>query len=317
MAVSVNAKEEIAISGFTPWDNCTIEGSTITMGSGYKGGAVYLGKDMSQYEYVWIKFTNATGKPNFGITYDEWVKKESWGDVFAATTTVMDGSGIVGIKLDKETVMVKGNAETGGAGIGDVYAQHVQQITIQGQNDKASVTVEGIWFGSTAEFAADGGDVPVRPEAGGSLTMWEGSHVYPAGWTATDVVEARYFDVAAVGDEIYCTITDATEPNFVFKNVGDWSDFTELEAVKTVGDGYVSTKITSNDVLSNLKKNGLRIQGINFTLTKVELKVPVGTGITAVKAAQQDGVRYNLAGQKVNAGYKGVVIENGKKFVVK
>ena len=29
------------------------------------------------------------------------------------------------------------------------------------------------------------------------------------------------------------------------------------------------------------------------------------------------GVRYNLAGQRVNESYKGVVIENGKKIIVK
>ena len=42
------------------------------------------------------------------------------------------------------------------------------------------------------------------------------------------------------------------------------------------------------------------------------------TGISTVNAAmQQDGVRYNLEGQKVDAFYKGVVIENGKKILVK
>ena len=31
----------------------------------------------------------------------------------------------------------------------------------------------------------------------------------------------------------------------------------------------------------------------------------------------KNGTRYNLAGQRVNNSYKGIVIENGKKFVVK
>lgn len=46
--------------------------------------------------------------------------------------------------------------------------------------------------------------------------------------------------------------------------------------------------------------------------------VTPATAISTVNAAApQDGVRYNLAGQKVGAGYKGVVIVNGKKVVVK
>jgi len=43
-----------------------------------------------------------------------------------------------------------------------------------------------------------------------------------------------------------------------------------------------------------------------------------GSAINAVKkAANADGAIYNIAGQKVNASYKGLVIKNGKKFVVK
>lgn len=40
-------------------------------------------------------------------------------------------------------------------------------------------------------------------------------------------------------------------------------------------------------------------------------------GINAVKAAQQNGAIYNVAGQKVTSSYKGLVIKNGKKFVIK
>lgn len=42
------------------------------------------------------------------------------------------------------------------------------------------------------------------------------------------------------------------------------------------------------------------------------------TGITSVSADKaQNGVRYNIAGQRVNNGFKGLVIENGKKKIVK
>ena len=41
------------------------------------------------------------------------------------------------------------------------------------------------------------------------------------------------------------------------------------------------------------------------------------TGVASLKSAKTAaGVRYNLAGQKVNNGYKGVVIIDGKKFFV-
>lgn len=43
-----------------------------------------------------------------------------------------------------------------------------------------------------------------------------------------------------------------------------------------------------------------------------------GSAINAVKkAANADGAIYNVAGQKVNASYKGLVIKNGKKYIQK
>jgi hypothetical protein len=41
------------------------------------------------------------------------------------------------------------------------------------------------------------------------------------------------------------------------------------------------------------------------------------TAIQAVEKTVEDGITYNLAGQKVNASYKGVVIKNGKKMIQK
>ena len=52
-------------------------------------------------------------------------------------------------------------------------------------------------------------------------------------------------------------------------------------------------------------------EGISKTL------VGAGTGINSVKSVVTDSAIYNLAGQKVNASYKGVVIKNGKKFFQK
>ena len=308
---------EVPVSKFTPWDNCTIEGNVITMGEGWKGGAIYIGKDMTQFDYVWIKFKNASATPNFGITYDEWTKNESWGPVFAATTTAMDGTGMVGIKLDKKSVMIHGNAETGGVGIGDVYAQHVQQVTIQGGSAAASVEVEGIWFGTTAEFVKAGGDVPVRPEVGGSLKMWEGEIVYN-GWGVSSTVDPKYFEVAEVGDIIYCSVKDVTaDYNPIFK-YQDWSDFTDIQATLAKDETHFEGKIATAEALDYLQKNGLRFQGVGFTLTKVELKVPDPSGVNTINVVKADnGAIYNVAGQKVNAGYKGLVIKNGKKFVNK
>lgn len=48
------------------------------------------------------------------------------------------------------------------------------------------------------------------------------------------------------------------------------------------------------------------------------ISAPIATGVHGVKVAHEsDAPAYNMAGQRVGAGYKGVVIQNGKKFVRK
>ena len=51
--------------------------------------------------------------------------------------------------------------------------------------------------------------------------------------------------------------------------------------------------------------------------TPVKIYFAESTAIKAVKAAQDSDAIYNIAGQKVNASYKGLVIKNGKKYIQK
>lgn len=54
-----------------------------------------------------------------------------------------------------------------------------------------------------------------------------------------------------------------------------------------------------------------------WEVKNVKVTGDVLTAINAVNADKQQAVRHNLAGQRVSNSYKGVVIENGKKFMVK
>ena len=63
-------------------------------------------------------------------------------------------------------------------------------------------------------------------------------------------------------------------------------------------------------LFNNIYKGTAEIQPVEVT---------EGTsGVNAVTVEKaQNNIRYNLAGQRVDESYKGVVIMNGKKFVVK
>ena len=79
-----------------------------------------------------------------------------------------------------------------------------------------------------------------------------------------------------------------------------------------IDDLVAGAKYTLTGMGSKYKEN-YQLYLISF------VKTADPTGISAVKAAAavQNGTIYNLAGQVVNRGYKGLVIINGKKVVMK
>lgn len=100
---------------------------------------------------------------------------------------------------------------------------------------------------------------------------------------------------------------------------GNWK-----EVLVTDGNQW----ILQNDGInaSIVKANGTKISPFRAYFTgipqgasaKLNFNDEETTGITNVNAAESnDDTLYNLAGQKVNTTYKGIVIKNGKKYLVK
>ena len=84
------------------------------------------------------------------------------------------------------------------------------------------------------------------------------------------------------------------------------TDFTAADAVKTGDKVVIYGKLTSYNGKYELDR-GCYLYSLNGSTT----------GISKIETSAAKAPRYNLAGQKVGADYKGVVIENGKKIVVK
>ena len=62
----------------------------------------------------------------------------------------------------------------------------------------------------------------------------------------------------------------------------------------------------------------MSIENSHMYVTKAEISDIIPTAISAVKAVNNaKAVRYNMAGQQVGKDYKGIVIENGRKFLNK
>ena len=118
-----------------------------------------------------------------------------------------------------------------------------------------------------------------------------------------------------IDTEAYKQKVGSTNINFC----GNWK-----EALETDGKQW----IIKNDGIhaSIVKADGVKISPFRAYFTgipeggsaKLNFDDEETTGITNVNAAESnDDTLYNLAGQKVNAAYKGIVIKNGKKYLVK
>lgn len=133
-------------------------------------------------------------------------------------------------------------------------------------------------------------------------------------WGSQIYLKTKRAGWAALGDNLI--MTDASA-QYIFKITDD-----EITIKEDQVDPNDETKKIQVDVkttiLKELQEYGLVIQGMASVMTMVELVTSgEATNIsnTLVAPAAKSAKIYNLAGQQVDASYKGVVIKNGKKYV--
>ena len=95
----------------------------------------------------------------------------------------------------------------------------------------------------------------------------------------------------------------------------DWDIFSEKEAKRVYlygTDGWEKVGVKS------IYQGGGETHESGIIWYDIATGEIIDTGISQVNAAQQNGGKaFNLAGQQVKQGYKGIVIKDGKKFMVK
>ena len=167
-----------------------------------------------------------------------------------------------------------------------------------------------------------------------STQIWSGECVF-GNWTDGFSVPADKFANASAGDVlefVYTTDTETTEKWWQFKTIfadteevlsSNKDDLNKYDCA-TVASGSTSYKIVLNaEDIEKLKVKGLFVNGHYNIVTAANLIQPVKNPSTGINNAllvvpvAKNAPVYNLAGQQVNASYKGVVIQNGKKFVQK
>lgn len=285
---------------------------------------------MSRFNYVWNGAESVTLQDGtlvyeakawgglaawFGVSDTQGSDLSSWDKIVLEFSEPLPCYAQI-ISLDPSTTTITmGSANTGAtsveAPLGE-KAVNISQFALQLEN-AAKVVITKIYLAN---------DAPTE-----SSVLWEGECAF-GNWENGASIDAAKFANIAEGDALLFTYTiDATNPNTWWQIKTDCggspltSNASELNEYGVVNVPQTSTsyKITLNATdAANLKQSGLYVGGYYLILTKVEqVKTVTAINPASKVAAAQNGVRYNLAGQQVDEGYKGLVIMNGKKVVIK
>ena len=167
------------------------------------------------------------------------------------------------------------------------------------------------------------GDVKDYRTDSGGVDFVKGNGGTVIGYTAQGEWLDYTINVAQAGEYEYeATVSSGNDGAAFSLSVIKDGQMTQLAKVKVpkTGDSDWSKYKTVTGKLSKPLEAGeqtlrITIEGAYANIDKIEIK-STETGITEVRGHGSTGVReYNLAGQKVNSRYKGIVIQDGKKVV--
>lgn len=304
MALCANAATSITTT-FASWgDGCTVDGNTITFSEAWKGAGAWIGEgDYSDYDYLWVTFSETTC--NFNL-----VVEHNGTDKHAITGEFASGTLVAGVALNEQ------------------YSDNVMQYYLQSKTE-GKVVITGAYVGTEEEYkeAVAGNKPKVSELSLANLGSGWGESKYDAathtvtigddwsgkGWWL-DKVDYSDFD------KLVITFEPATATNG--QVVVEYNDVSEASK-----NSFEESATSVEVVLDATGKSSVKqiyIQGpagSTYTLTSayvcVKDYVPTGISNVAVAESAKSAKAYNLAGMQVDDNYKGVVIQNGKKFVRK
>ena len=172
-----------------------------------------------------------------------------------------------------------------------------------------------------------------NPEPQGDV-LWEGDHF--VSWHYADgnpnkewkEISQATFASLAEGSTLYIlleanpiivdpTNTDDQEYSKYQLDNGWWGQLPGQVPTDFVNDTVATLPITAEVKADVAAKGGFAIHGHGFNVKKVSLSpIEIPTAVEDV-AIKNDGIRYNLMGQKVDENYKGIIILNGRKMIVR
>lgn len=148
------------------------------------------------------------------------------------------------------------------------------------------------------------------------VTVTDGEAVQPRVISVEDALDNRYVaDLVKISGATITSVAGTSRTDY-FANSEAGDELSFYDRYKT-GATITADDDKAYDITGIL---GSAKSGTNF-YNQLWLTAPivehVTTGINGVEADKADAPAFNIAGQRVGNGYKGLVIKNGKKYVVK
>ena len=159
----------------------------------------------------------------------------------------------------------------------------------------------GCWNNAETATANADGTITYNAKQWGGIAAWLAGDT-PADYSAYDNIVFEFAEATP------CAVQGFVQPGNGGENKLTWIDAGTTKAVCALGDD----KAAINQIALQCAEDA------TLTITRIYLEKADASAINAVKAAAQDSdAIYNIAGQKVSASYKGLVIKNGKKYIQK
>lgn len=245
------------------------------------------------------------------------------GDVVVVTTTAKDA-----IRNEGNFQYNMGKLQFNGWNIPMFFVQTLSAADIENINSTANPQ----WYYQGAKFPVSATAMLYRQKADlpSNKTVINVEETALGVWENGVVLAKENFANVQTGDELHIAIKDFKEVN---KEGESWTRRGQIQLASAdenwpsvsgtidVFDVSEAVVVFDDKIVAAAKEFGLVIKGECLTVAGANLYTKaVPTSISGTVVAPKENTNapiYNLAGQKVNKSYKGVVIQNGKKFVQK
>lgn len=164
-----------------------------------------------------------------------------------------------------------------------------------------------------------------------SVVVFEGNRALA--WGDGIKIESEVLRSAGEKCELEMTYTQTHNTNdYIQFFYGDWSekatvtvgtrnyvaDFLPHQAYGSqAGSDHVTVFTFPKTTYDKISQLGLIIHGTGITLKKMVVSKPEDTSGINLPEMKESSAMYNIAGQKVDSNYKGIVIKNGRKVIIK